>query len=277
MSQYKNIKQEFNEAYYDTADEFSENVFDNPGFVRIFESVQQCHSVLEVGCGTGTKIAQLTTKQQDAHGCDINAYAIERAKKNHPHIDFFVQDSLQLHVPKNTYDAVMTFFVLEHVQESEAFVNELLRVTKPGGMVAIMCPNYGSPFFPSPPSKYGLSAFGKMRMYLRRFVRTIHYHVSSPSPESLHFTAVTPITSEYKTDYDTVVEPYVYDLKSFIEQKGHRIEYASSLWSVQTIRSVRDMFYLPLKLIGLFGLGAYWGPQVCIIIRKSDDTHAAAQ
>lgn len=268
MSEYANISKEFNEQYYDSADEFSEDIFENPGFVRIFEELKKHHSVLEVGCGSGIKLSQLTNATQEVHGCDINSYAVERAQKKFPHINFFVQDSTRFACADASYDAVMTFFVLEHVQDSVAFVNELLRITKPGGVLAIMCPNYGSPFFPSPPSKYKLSRMGKVMMYLNRFKKTLQYHMHLPDASTLHFNAVTPITSEYKTDYDTVVEPYLYDLKRYVEKKGYAVEYANSLWSVQRITSFKDIFYLPLKLIGMISLGKFWGPQVCIIIKK---------
>lgn len=268
MSEYTNISKEFNEQYYDTADEFSEDIFENPGFVKIRDELKKHHSILEVGCGSGIKLSQLTNAEHEAHGCDINSYAIERAQKKFPHINFFVQDSTKFDAKDNTYDAVMTFFVLEHVQDSVAFVSELLRITKPGGVLAIMCPNYGSPFFPSPPSKYKRGKLGKALLYLSRFASTLRYHLNLPSASTLHFKAVEPITSEYKTDYDTVVEPYLYDLKRFVEEKGYTVEYMSSLWSVQRITSFKDVFYLPLKLIGLFSLGKFWGPQICIIIKK---------
>jgi len=44
-------------------------------------------------------------------------------------------------LPDNTYDAVVAIEVLEHLENHFRFLSELLRVTKPGGMLILTTPN----------------------------------------------------------------------------------------------------------------------------------------
>jgi SAM-dependent methyltransferase len=93
--------------------------------------------VIEVGCGTG----QTLNMQCDTFGMDISLPALELAKENCNHPirgDIF-------HIPfkDETFDLVYNSGVIEHFQEpyNHIAVKEMIRITKPGGMIIVIVPN----------------------------------------------------------------------------------------------------------------------------------------
>lgn len=271
MSQYTHIKKDHNAEYYDQAEEASENIFENPGCVQLRGYLKECKTVLEVGCGSGIKTAQMTTVDQNSSGCDINEFAVNRANELHPSIDFFVSDCLKITKEDNTFDGVYSFFTLEHVDDPQKMVEEMVRVTKPGGVTAIMCPNFGSPLFASPPVKYKKSVGAKIAMYFNRTMQSFAYHMGAKDHRTLKFAPVKPILDVYESDYDTVNEPYLYKIVEFIKTQGHHVEYASSLWDLQRMSGGKwkNIVYLPFRILGCISPFKWWGPQVCIIIKKA--------
>lgn len=82
----------------------------------------------------------------------------------------------------NEFDFVHCFTVLEHVQDVEKCIDEMIRITRPGGKIHIVTPNYSFPYeghykiiFPTfLPKFFGylyLIALGKSP----RFLKTINY------------------------------------------------------------------------------------------------------
>jgi SAM-dependent methyltransferase len=49
-------------------------------------------------------------------------------------------------LPNSTFDLILSHEVIEHVQDDRAAVREMIRVLKPGGRVALFCPNRGYPY-----------------------------------------------------------------------------------------------------------------------------------
>jgi 2-polyprenyl-3-methyl-5-hydroxy-6-metoxy-1,4-benzoquinol methylase len=47
-------------------------------------------------------------------------------------------------LPERSFDAVTACHVLEHMPDSKAFLSEMARWAKPGGVVMVECPNWGS-------------------------------------------------------------------------------------------------------------------------------------
>lgn len=96
------------------------------------------NSVLDFGCGTGDFIAYLNKKNIDAEGVEPTALAYNTAKER------------QLVVYKTInecgegFDVITLFHVLEHVDNYEKTLNQLLNKLNPNGMLLIAVPNYES-------------------------------------------------------------------------------------------------------------------------------------
>jgi ubiquinone/menaquinone biosynthesis C-methylase UbiE len=102
--------------------------------------------VLEVGCGSGVLmrwLAQQTDQTVKISGVDLNRYFVREAAKMAEQaglahrLDFRVENAEQLPFPDNFFDVVYSSTVLEEVNVTLALA-EIVRVTKPGGRVAIL-------------------------------------------------------------------------------------------------------------------------------------------
>jgi SAM-dependent methyltransferase len=49
-------------------------------------------------------------------------------------------------LPASTFDLILSHEVIEHVQDDRAAIREMVRILKPGGRIALFCPNRGYPF-----------------------------------------------------------------------------------------------------------------------------------
>lgn len=105
---------------------------------------------LDVGCGTGgtTVALALSGLTNEIVGVDASAFALEAARKRAAGYDVtasfeHVRPGDALPFPSNHFDLVTCISVLEFVSRREsrfALVAEMVRVTKPGGHLAIFTP-----------------------------------------------------------------------------------------------------------------------------------------
>lgn len=97
--------------------------------------------VLDFGCGSGILVDELSRKGYQSYGLDISEEAIKfgnlQGIKN-----LGIIDSHKIDFPDNTFDAVVTLDVLEHLEDEEWALNEISRVLKPGGTAVVMVPAY---------------------------------------------------------------------------------------------------------------------------------------
>ncbi len=96
-------------------------------------------SVLDVGCGTGTTDRVLMPRVGGLHGVDISEEMLAKARLNVPNASYSWYDGEKLPFTDGTFDAVVAICVLHHVPVSNRFkfVSEMVRVVRPGGVVAI--------------------------------------------------------------------------------------------------------------------------------------------
>lgn len=92
--------------------------------------------ILDVGVGLGRVLAPLT--QYDRHGIDISMDYLKQARaKGIAAIYSRIED---MPYKDETFDAVVTTDVLEHVFDLAACTRQLLRVLKPGGLLILRVP-----------------------------------------------------------------------------------------------------------------------------------------
>ena len=97
--------------------------------------------VLDVACGTGNLAIPAAKKGADVTGIDIAPNlideAIERAKAEGVAAKFEVGDAEALPYEDNTFDIVMSMFGAMFAPRPDVTAAELIRVTKPGGLIAM--------------------------------------------------------------------------------------------------------------------------------------------
>jgi SAM-dependent methyltransferase len=101
--------------------------------------------VLIDGCGIGMYASQIRrryTPQVEAF--DIEIERVRQAQIDTPHA--LVAAAEHAPYPANTFDAILSHEVLEHVADDRAAVQEMVRVLKTGGRIVIFAPNRWYPF-----------------------------------------------------------------------------------------------------------------------------------
>lgn len=97
-------------------------------------------SVLDVGCGTGTTDRLLAPRVHHLAGVDISEAMLTKASDAVPEAEYRWYDGEKLPFQDEAFDVVITICVLHHVAVSNRlkFVNELVRVTRKGGVAVIV-------------------------------------------------------------------------------------------------------------------------------------------
>ncbi len=107
--------------------------------------LSQARRVLEVGCGTGALLTELTNLTPGAvYGLDIERVYIEMAMRNSPGAFLVQGDAHVLPFSAYTFDLAVCHFLLLWVHDPLLVVREMRRVVRPGKPVlALAEPDYG--------------------------------------------------------------------------------------------------------------------------------------
>ena len=100
--------------------------------------------VLDVACGAGYGSALLAQKCRRVTGIDISADAIAHAKVRYgavASLEFRQGDCAALPFPDASFDAVVSFETIEHIEAPERFLDEIGRVLRPEGLLILSSPN----------------------------------------------------------------------------------------------------------------------------------------
>jgi len=115
--------------------------------------------VADVGCNAGTQSMMWAKDGHIVHGVDINdrlvELARERADKDSLNIDFRVGSATKLPWDNESMDICLVPELLEHIEDWDSCVSEVIRVLKPGGAIYIstsnlLCPRqqeFNLPFY----------------------------------------------------------------------------------------------------------------------------------
>ena len=101
-------------------------------------------TVLVDGCGVGTYLARLVPLAGLTIGLDIEFPRVLDSQAFPPNVICGAGEYLPL--PSASVDLVFSHEVLEHVQDDQLAITEMVRVLKKGGRIVLFCPNRGYPF-----------------------------------------------------------------------------------------------------------------------------------
>jgi len=114
---------------------------------QLFDSIpiHGTHKVLEVGSGTGVISAEISQQFPLASvGVDIDRSAVTFANNIDPASSYLAGDGNNLPFQPAVFDVAICHFLLLWVEDPEKILDEMVRVTKPGGWVlALAEPDYG--------------------------------------------------------------------------------------------------------------------------------------
>lgn len=143
-------QQKFSRAYFEEIEAFryriEPEIFSFAQFTRYHGK-----QVLEVGVGAGTDFLQWVRAGARAHGVDLTHEAIANithrlALYGLQAEDLRVADAEQLPHADNSFDLVYSWGVIHHSPDPIKCLDEIIRVTKPGGTIKLMMYNRHSLF-----------------------------------------------------------------------------------------------------------------------------------
>ena len=116
------------------------NRMTNAAFIR-FLDVPAGARVLEVGSGLGLLAAAVASASDDVRvvGVEVSAEQIAAAAAG-PRVTYRQGDAHALDFPDSSFDLVYARYLLEHVARPDVVLQEMRRVVRPGGRVAV-CEN----------------------------------------------------------------------------------------------------------------------------------------
>lgn len=105
--------------------------------------------LLDVGCGPGNLTVDLARRVAPGRvvGCDLAADIVDQAAETYRdvvNVTFEVADLYRLPYADATFDVVHAHQVIQHVAHPVAALEEMARVTRTGGVIAVREADYGS-------------------------------------------------------------------------------------------------------------------------------------
>jgi SAM-dependent methyltransferase len=188
-------------------------------YVRTLAPEKKDGRALDVGCGVGQVVGQLSERGFEAYGVDVSEPNIERARQFGERCQLY--DGKRLPFPDQHFNTVGALNVLEHVDEPEAFLKDLVRVTEVGGRVVVSSPNFFRVlgFRDYHPRMRGVG--NKWRNWKRIQEKR---RQMKRSPEAVRFDRMAPIVKEpFTPDDDAIVATNPFDMTFFLRRAGCEI------------------------------------------------------
>jgi ubiquinone/menaquinone biosynthesis C-methylase UbiE len=111
-------------------------------------NVKLGEKVLDAGCGTGVFTVDFLIAGVHVVGLDISAPMLNVARKKATDTAFVAVQGDMRHLPfrNESFDKAVSITALEFIADAKSAIDELFRVTKPGGLVVVATLNSLSPW-----------------------------------------------------------------------------------------------------------------------------------
>lgn len=216
--------------------------FDHPGFITAQMYCQEAKKILDVGCGDGSKLQRLGGKTTKRFGCDVSPLAKD--------FGFTVFDGVHLPYQNESFDRVVSFFVLEHTQRPQELLTEMVRVLTKKGLLILLTPNFGAPNRVSP-------------NYVGSRIQKLLFNPSWHKVQAKHVSM-----RNFESDLDTTMEPYLESLIKYLQNLHLKIIKTDSYWEMELPdTNVIQKIFRYLGHLGIYPF-IYWGPHLFLVGEK---------
>jgi SAM-dependent methyltransferase len=99
--------------------------------------------VLDLGCGTGYGSVEISKSAANVTGLDISAETIAHVRQTYtqPNLRLICASAAAIPVRDASFDLVVAFEVIEHIEEWRKLLEEVRRILGPGGQLVVSTPN----------------------------------------------------------------------------------------------------------------------------------------
>ena len=109
----------------------------------LLDEVRGGGRVLDLGCGTGVFTAMLAQAGAQVVGVEVAEAALARARHAHPELDFrLAPNGGRLPFEDRDFELVWASEVIEHIADTERWLQEIRRVLVPEGRLLLTTPNH---------------------------------------------------------------------------------------------------------------------------------------
>lgn len=242
----------------------------------LLKKIKDGDSFLDVGCGPGLLVSEVAkNKSVKVFGVDISPHAISFAKKNSPKSSLTIGDVERLDFKDEQFNVISSFEVLEHLENPEKCLSEMLRCCKKGGHVVISVPAWfiGVGKRDLWVLNVVILPFILLHLYLRSFmskglsIKKLVPHLDLKDWEKK------PLSKMADLDACSWISPR--SLESFFKEKNFSMELFNSYQFLEDMIylkrgfSFKDVFMLTLmKILKKMPFLKYFGSGVFIVARK---------
>ena len=137
------------EMFYDTIAERFDDIMNRYDVHRRIDTIYDVllgaydltgRTLLDAGCGTGWFSAAACERGANVTALDIGPRLLEQVRRKCA-AKTMVGDVMNLEFRDDTFDVIVSSECIEHTTDPRRAVSELIRVCKPGGLIALTCPN----------------------------------------------------------------------------------------------------------------------------------------
>lgn len=186
--------------------------------------------LLDVGCGTGYSTSLCREAGFNAFGTDLSQHLIERSRRfrgdGGPR--YLLGSGFALPFRPDSFDLALIYDVIEHIPDVPAFLDEVIRVVKPGGKLICIAPNFITPL---PAIKALLKRGGRHSIYRSRkeafggLLRNLRLLARKGLTKNARFEYRNPRTHDVweREDDDTVYCASPIDFRRYLQRRNFRL------------------------------------------------------
>ena len=136
----KNSPEEYDRIYFSRKEKGVDD-FDKRRWKKLLKYYRG-GKLLDVGCldSLVPDIAKKLYPKAEVWGIDVAEQAVKDMQERFPDVVYRVEDAYQTKFPKNYFDYIVAGEIIEHLEEPDRFLSEMLRILKHGGCLAISTP-----------------------------------------------------------------------------------------------------------------------------------------
>ena len=131
-----------NQDYHCMAESGNLTWEDHPLHRAIIEMITPDDTVVEISCGSGYSVKHFAKVGCRYIGIDLAAQELARTKKSQRSAWLVAGNAYEMPIGTSSADFVISLYSLEHVVWPQHYLDEMLRVVRIGGHIALAFPDY---------------------------------------------------------------------------------------------------------------------------------------